>query len=291
MIEFHRLFGLTLMDFFTGSYYDVELEKNLTLQEQFLDVIILKKAEGNPPTELPDGLENLLDYNLITYKSLREPLNDWALDELIGYYTLFRKQVSPSLKELLPIEVFQLYAVCTRRPHGLEKKWNAKRLKKGVYEIGSFTRPIRIILLSQIAKKPQNALWHLFGGHESGFVFGDKHYRWHSLKAKQLLNDLYKLYLQEEVVMPYTLEDYYREHVDPYIESLPPAVRLKGISPQERLKGISPKERLKGISPKERLKGISSKERLQGLPPEEIFQQFSPEVLEKYLSTLKATKK
>jgi len=116
MIEWHRLFGLTLMDFFTDSFYEVELEKDLSIQEQFLDVIILKKSEGKPPAELPDGLENLSDYNLITYKSLREPLDDWALDELIGYYTMFRKQASPTLKELLPIEAFQLYAVCTRRP-------------------------------------------------------------------------------------------------------------------------------------------------------------------------------
>jgi len=209
-------------------------------------------------------------------------LDDWALDELIGYYTIFRKQVSPSLKELLPIDAFQLYAICTRRPHGLQKKWKAKRILEGVYEIGSFTRPIRIILLSQIAQRPKNALWHLFGANESGFEFGDKHYEWHNLKTKQILNDLYDIYLKEGVVMPYTLEDYYREHVDPYIESLPLAVRLKGISPSERLKGISPSERLKGISSSERLKGLS---------PEEIFEQFSPEMIEKYLSTLKSQKK
>jgi len=59
MIEFHKLFGLSLMDMFTDSYYDVELEKNLALQEQFLDMIILKKSEGKPPRALPDGFENL----------------------------------------------------------------------------------------------------------------------------------------------------------------------------------------------------------------------------------------
>jgi hypothetical protein len=30
MISWHRLLGLTLTDFFTGSNYEVELEKNLT---------------------------------------------------------------------------------------------------------------------------------------------------------------------------------------------------------------------------------------------------------------------
>lgn len=133
-----------------------------------------------------------------------------------------------------------------------------------------------------MAQLPKNALWHLFGANENGFVFGDKHYEWHSLKAKQILNDLYALYLKEEVVMPYTLEDYYREHVDPYIESLPPAIRLKGISPEERLKGLPAEEIFQQFSPEERLKGLS---------PEEIFKQFSPEMIEKYLSTLKSQKK
>lgn len=170
--------------------------------------------------------------------------------------------MSPSLKQLLPLEAFQLYAICTRRPQGLEIKWKAKWLQKGIYEIGSFTRPIRIILLSQIGPHPRNALWHLFSANESGFGFGDQHYHWRGSKAKRLLNDLYELYCQEEVVMSYTLEDYYREHVDPYIESLSLEIRLKGLPPEERLKGLPVEERLKGLP---------------------------AEVLEEYLAKLKST--
>ena len=66
------------MDFFTDSYYDVELEKDMTIQEQFLDVVILRKSEGKPPPPLPDGLENLSVYNLLSYKSLNEPLTAWT---------------------------------------------------------------------------------------------------------------------------------------------------------------------------------------------------------------------
>jgi len=32
-INWHRLFGLTLMDLFTGSNYQVELEKELSLKK------------------------------------------------------------------------------------------------------------------------------------------------------------------------------------------------------------------------------------------------------------------
>jgi hypothetical protein len=36
MISWHRLFGLFLVDFFTDSPYTVELEKDLSLKQQFL---------------------------------------------------------------------------------------------------------------------------------------------------------------------------------------------------------------------------------------------------------------
>jgi hypothetical protein len=34
MIDWHRLFGLALYDFFTGSPYVVELEKDLSMKRQ-----------------------------------------------------------------------------------------------------------------------------------------------------------------------------------------------------------------------------------------------------------------
>ncbi len=44
MIDWHRLFGLTLTDFFTGTSYTVELEKDLSLRQQFLDVVVIKSS-------------------------------------------------------------------------------------------------------------------------------------------------------------------------------------------------------------------------------------------------------
>ncbi len=94
-INWHRLFGLTLTDFFTDSPYDVELEKELTLQKQFVDVVIIRKNKNQHWSELPDGLDNLADYNLLSYKSHQEALTDWTLEELIEYYVLYRKLISP----------------------------------------------------------------------------------------------------------------------------------------------------------------------------------------------------
>src|SRR5712671_4065038 len=101
MINWHRHFGLILADFFTGSPYEVELEKDLSKQQQLLDVVILRKRPGEFTERLPDGLDNLTTHNLITFKSHHEALDDWALKELTGHYVNYRKQVADADKTLL----------------------------------------------------------------------------------------------------------------------------------------------------------------------------------------------
>src|SRR5438309_9473927 len=118
-MNWHRLFGLLLTDFFTGSPFVVELEKDLSLKKQLLDVVILRRGSGTFTEPLPDGLDDLAAHNLITFKSHREALDDWALKELTGHYVNYRKQVSPSLQQLLPEAEFRLFAVCARFPHKL----------------------------------------------------------------------------------------------------------------------------------------------------------------------------
>ena len=100
-MNWHRLFGLLLTDFFAGSPFVVELEKDLSMKKQLLDVVILRKGQGRFARRLPDGLDNLATHNLITFKSHQEALDDWALKELTGHYVNYRKQVSPSPEELL----------------------------------------------------------------------------------------------------------------------------------------------------------------------------------------------
>ncbi len=96
-MNWHRLFGLLLTDIFEGSPFVVELEKDLSLKQQFLDVVILRKGRGQCTGRLPDGFDNLADHNLITFKSLQEALDDWALMELTGHYVNYRKQVGPAM--------------------------------------------------------------------------------------------------------------------------------------------------------------------------------------------------
>ena len=46
-MDWHRHFGLLLSDFFTGSPYVVELEKDLSLKKQLLDIVILRTDTGH----------------------------------------------------------------------------------------------------------------------------------------------------------------------------------------------------------------------------------------------------
>jgi hypothetical protein len=57
-IDWHRLFGLLLTDFFTNSPFVVELEKDLSVKKQLLDVVVLRKGPGPFAGRLPDGLGN-----------------------------------------------------------------------------------------------------------------------------------------------------------------------------------------------------------------------------------------
>src|SRR5213592_149918 len=108
-MNWHRLFGLVLTDFFTGSPFVVELEKDLSLKKQLLDVIILRKYPGTFSEPLPEGLEDLAAHNLITFKSHQESLDDWALKELTSHYVNYRKQLSAAGQPLLPEDDFRLY--------------------------------------------------------------------------------------------------------------------------------------------------------------------------------------
>lgn len=281
MIDWHRLFGLALIDFFADSPYAVELETDLSVRQQLLDVVILKQRAGTFDTHLPDGLDNLATYNLITYKSLREPLDDWALKELTGHYVNYRKQ--SSTQGLLPEDTFRLYGVSTRFPEKLAAQVRLKRLQAGVYEVSRGTDDIRVLVLREMPERAHNALWHLFSGVDSQVAYGARHYQRRTRDMSTILSQLFAQYQLEGFDMPYTIEDFRRDFTREHVDLLTPDERLQGLSPDKRLQGLSPDERLQGLSPDERLQGLTPDERLQGLSPEEVLQQFSPEELRAYL--------
>jgi hypothetical protein len=249
-VDWHRLFGLVLIDFFAGSPFVVELEKELSLKKQFLDVVILRQGKGRFQGRLPDGLDNLAAHILITFKSHHESLDDWALKELTGHYVNYRKQLSPPGQPLLPETEFRLYAVCSRYPHNLANEVAWQELQPGVYHCQRGTDAIRVVVAGQLPEAEQNALLHLFSGDPDRLRFGRSRYRQRSGDVSPLVLQLLKGYQSEGLAMPYTMEEFRRDYA---------------------------KEHFKDLTPEEQ------KEALQSVPAEKVLSSLPLDEIEKYL--------
>ena len=250
-LNWHRFFGLILMDFFTDSPFIVELEKDLSVKKQLLDVVILRKKEGAFNERLPDGLDNLTQHNLITFKSYQETLDDWSLKELIGHYVNYRKQVSPTMQELLPEDQFRLYAVSARFPQNLAQQVEFTEIQTGVYDCLWGTDVIRIIVLRQLPQSENNAPLHLFSASVEQVRYGAEHYRMHSDETSTLLQRLYNNYSLEGLKMSYTMQDFRNDYVMEHLKDLPLEKIREKISPEEFLKGLSPEVVVQGMSAEE----------------------------------------
>jgi hypothetical protein len=244
----HRLFGLSWIDFFQGTPVAVETEMDLSLKQQFVDLVLIRKGPGPIPRPLPDGFEGLSAHNLLTFKSHQEALDGWALCELVGHYVNYRKQASPSLEALLPETDFRLFAVCVRNPHNLAQQAALTLIREGVYEVRAITLPIRVIVVHQLPQQEHNAMLHLFSARPELLRYGKEHYRPHSQETSSLLYKLFQAY-SEEPDMPDKLKEFVRQTIDEILEKLPPEERLKGLSAEERLKGLSAEEVVRGLPP------------------------------------------
>ena len=245
MINWHRLFGLTLADYFTGTGYQVEMEKDVARKRQLLDIVIIRAVANTSPLPEPcDGLEHLRTHNLLTYKSGQEALDAWALEELIGHYVNYRKSFAP--RE--PVTAFGLYAVATRHPSALLREVESQRVKSGVYTVRALRQSITVIVLKDVAQATRNALWALFSFKADRVAQGAQDYVWRQADHLPILQELYHRYQQLGMAMAYTFENFRQDLARELVVELPPEERLRGLPPEERLRGLPPEERLRGLS-------------------------------------------
>jgi hypothetical protein len=262
-MDWHRHFGLLLTDFFAGSPFVVELEKDLSLKQQFLDVVIIRKRKGRFAGQLPDGLDDLADHNLITFKSHQETLDDWALKELTGHYVNYRKQVSSAAQPLLPEGAFRLYAVRSKFPRNLAQAVPWEAFRDGVYRCRRGTDVIHVVVAGQLAQREHNAMLHLFSAAVEQRAYGVGHYRQRSSDTSTLVNQLLQEYQKEGIAMPYTMQDYRRDYAKEHFKDLTPAEQqeaIKDMTPEQRLKDLTPEQALKALTP-EVLKALTPQQR------------------------------
>ncbi|MGL4464498.1 MAG: hypothetical protein ACRC1K_20290 [Planctomycetia bacterium] len=258
-MDWHRLFGLSWQDFFQDTAVEVEIERDLSRHQQFLDVVIHCPQPGPSPRPPPDGFADLRRYNLVTFKSYQEALDVWPLFELIGHYVNFRKQaVSPS-GDLPPEDDFRLFAVCVRRPRELTKQGFLQSVSPGVYDVQCLTRSITVVVVHELPLTEHNALLHLFSAEAKGTEYGAKHYRPHSGLTSTLLLNFVERYEKEG------LEMIGKELLEMHRETVKEVLRKAAV--KDRLDGIPVAQRLEGIPVDQRLADLTDDE-LRDVPPE-----------------------
>ncbi len=207
MIAWHRLFGLTLTDYFHDTIYKVEIEKDLSLKQQLLDVVILET--------------------------------------------------------------------------------------KGVYDLKWGVRDVRTIVTGQVPKAKRNLQWLLFSASPEKVTFGMRNYQW-KIPASRVVNNIAKKYLEEEVFMTYTMEDFNREFREELLESI---TKEEFLEYMRSLPSENPQKRhyieycLKGLIAEQLLKGLSAEQLLKGLSAEQLLKGIDPEVIEAYLEKIKTQKR
>src|SRR5436309_1875825 len=203
---------MLLTDFFTGSPFVVEAERDLSVQQQLLDVTIVRRGRGRFAGRLPDGLEGLRPHNLLTFKSHHEALTPWAMKELAGADVAYRKLVSPSPSDLLPDDQFGLYAVAARFPHNLSQQVPWQQRQAGVYDCRWGTDTIRVVVAGELPREAHNAPLHLFSASPELVGFGRGTYRRRSENTSSLLGQLFERLRGEGFAMAYTMEDFQRDY-------------------------------------------------------------------------------
>ncbi len=251
-MNWHRLFGLFLCDYFEGTPFEVELEKDLSRRIQLLDVAILRRHPGNLVKSLPDGFEDLADHNLISFKSYRGRFDRWSIIELLGHYANYRKQAGPSMKKMPPESAFRLFAVCIKYPKGLLKSLRHAELSPGVYELLPDLKAIRLLCVERMPVSDANSLLQLFSGKAETVKAAQSRFKLQTDETSSLIEDLLGKYQEEGKLMPYTMDDFRKYYKKKTIAAASPEERLEGLSAGELLKGLTDARRMKHLSAEER---------------------------------------
>ncbi|HTU90673.1 MAG TPA: hypothetical protein VMF69_11410 [Gemmataceae bacterium] len=191
---------------------------------------------------------------MITFKSHREALDDWAIRELVGHYVAYRKLVSSSPSDLLPPDHFQLYAVAARFPHNLASQVPWQQRQAGVYDCRWGLDVIHVLVAGELPREAHNAPLHLFSASPELVDFASGTYQQSSEETSSLLEQLFQRFQREGFTMSYTMADFRRDYVKEHFPELTPeeqAAALQLLPPDkqaELLQSLPPEQRLAGLS-------------------------------------------
>jgi hypothetical protein len=268
-IAWHRIFGMALSQYFAGTAWKVDVEVDLSLRKQLLDLVILRHIADAPEPHWPDGFGTPAEYNLLTFKALKDPLVAWTLKELAGHGVNYRKYISPDLDHLLPEDHFRLLAATMHFPRQLASRVALQPQGPGAYDVAWGTDTIRILVLREMPEAEQNLVWNLFSGDAGRIARAFQRLQPQLRSWSSTLNQLLGFYGLEGMAMPYTMEDLEREVQERILSQLTPEQLLARLTPEQLLAGLTPERR---------------QELLQSLPPEQRLAGLSEEQIQQYLN-------
>jgi hypothetical protein len=207
-MNWHRLFGIALKDFFYNSIYDVDVEFDVSIQKQLLDALLIRKRPGVFTQILPDGVDPLAEYNLFTFKSLHDALSPFTLKELVAHGVAVQKWISPNLNDLLPDAQFRHYGVCARFPDQLHAVAPLQLVAPGVYDCQWAIDRVRVIVVSLLATEPRNALFQAFSYRREQALAACRWFQVRSDRTSRVLQQLLQRYRVEGWSMAYTMEQF-----------------------------------------------------------------------------------
>ena len=214
--QWHRLLALVMKPLFEMLGYETKAEVDLSQKKQLIDILVLKKDKEIDwsllPKEFWEAFDNLKDYNLITFKTYSESLNQGAIEELYGHFTNYLKI------EDLNRDHVNLYAITQHYPIDLIKPFEntqyLKIIKKNeIIDLKhGALKTIRII----ITQSTDNPVLALFSNDK------DRVYKaYEQIKNETNLFDNISMYLAaiskyygQEVINMYTQENFFRDYPD-----------------------------------------------------------------------------
>jgi hypothetical protein len=282
-----------------GNHYKLEEEVPVGQKPLQIDLLLLRKQEGELPQQARRVLAGLAEYlnelTLIELKSPSDTLRAGDFQTFLAYALLYRAQNQP----LLPPERMHLVVVAPRltRPYrdelrvlGVtprEERPGAWALEGGVVShrtwvleteaLAGLDHPLLTLFSPEFLRRgPQTYTTLRQAGYTQLVVY----------MAQQIHQ--FDLAGEEFAMQHMGTEDEMRQVLRDLIASLPPEERFAGLAPEERLAGLAPEDRLAGLPPEERMAGLPPEQRMAGLSPEQRLQGLTPEELEQLRKLLHA---
>lgn len=138
------------------------------------------------------------------------------------------------------------------------------KVSPGVYTLMYGLTAMRLIVIHALPWRPVNAPLLFFSADARAVDYARTVFVPRSPEmCTGLLDEVLFMYQLEGVNMPFTAEDFMREHTRNVLSRLTPEERLKGLPPETVLKQYAAEERLRGLPPEEMLRSLTPEARVQ----------------------------